>query len=137
MINRILVGYDGSDSARKALLTAFELAECLKGKVTLLVVVRPMEFVEFEVKTALDAAKKHLADTFHWAEDEALKRHTDLEIRSEVGHPAEIIAKIAEEEQFDLILIGRRGITKVKRWILGSISERVLRYAHCPVMVVD
>jgi nucleotide-binding universal stress UspA family protein len=137
MSKQILVGYDGSESARKAFLKALELAGCFKGKVTLFTVVRPMEFVEFEVKDALEAAEKRLAQAFRWAEEEALKRHVDLEIQSEVGHPAEVLVKVAEDEHFDLILIGRRGMTKVKRWMLGSIAERVLRYAHCPVMVLD
>jgi nucleotide-binding universal stress UspA family protein len=42
----------------------------------------------------------------------------------------------AEREKVQLIIMGRRGKTMFKRWMLGSISERVLRYAHCAVLVV-
>jgi nucleotide-binding universal stress UspA family protein len=44
--------------------------------------------------------------------------------------------RFAEEHHTDLIVLGRRGLTPVQRWMLGSVSERVLRYASCPVMVV-
>jgi nucleotide-binding universal stress UspA family protein len=136
MFKRILVGYDGSEPARKSLLAAFELASCANGKVTFLAVVRPPEFVEFEVKSFLEDAERRLADAFRWAEEEAQKNSISLEIRTELGHPAEVLVKVAEDEKYDLIIIGRRGITKAKRWMLGSISERVLRYAPCPVMVL-
>jgi nucleotide-binding universal stress UspA family protein len=42
----------------------------------------------------------------------------------------------AEREKVQLIIMGRRGKTMFKRWMLGSISERVLRYAHCAVLLV-
>src|ERR1039457_378169 len=54
----------------------------------------------------------------------------------EVGHPPEHIVALAEREHVDLIVMGRRGRTQVGRFILGSTSERVLRYAHCAVTVV-
>ena len=53
-----------------------------------------------------------------------------------VGHPAEQIIHRAETDKIDLIILGRRGTSMFQKMILGSISERVLRYAHCPVMVV-
>jgi nucleotide-binding universal stress UspA family protein len=59
-----------------------------------------------------------------------------LETRIQAGHPADTLVRVAREEGFDLIVLGRRGLTPVQRWMLGSVSERVLRYAHCPVMVV-
>lgn len=59
-----------------------------------------------------------------------------MTLRTEVGHPAKVLVRVAREEAFDLIVLGRRGLTPVQRWMLGSVSERVLRYAHCPVMVV-
>jgi len=53
-----------------------------------------------------------------------------------VGHPAEQIIHRAELDGIDLIVLGRRGRSMIARMMLGSVSERVLRYAHCPVMVV-
>jgi nucleotide-binding universal stress UspA family protein len=53
-----------------------------------------------------------------------------------VGHPAEQVLWQPEDNQADLVVMGRRGLTRATRWILGSVSERVMRYAHCPVTVV-
>ncbi len=77
-----------------------------------------------------------LAEAFRWAREQARKTGVDLHLRIQVGHPAEVLVRVAREEGFDLIVLGRRGLTPVQRWMLGSVSERVLRYAHCPVLVV-
>jgi len=53
-----------------------------------------------------------------------------------VGHPAEQIVHMASEEDVDLIAMGHRGKTIVARWLLGSVSKRVLSYAHCTVAIV-
>jgi nucleotide-binding universal stress UspA family protein len=135
---RILVGFDGSESARKALQTALQVAQVHKSEITAMTVVRPPEFAELEAEVAAAAedAKRQMAQTFKWARDEARRACVSLKIRVQTGHPAEALVRIAEEEQFDLIILGRRGLTQVQRWMLGSVSERVVRYAHCPVMVV-
>ena len=65
-------------------------------------------------------------------------RAYDLEVKTDmaVGHPGEQIIHRAEVDGIDLIILGRRGRFMISRMMLGSVSERVLRYAHCPVMVV-
>jgi nucleotide-binding universal stress UspA family protein len=52
------------------------------------------------------------------------------------GHPAEQIVHLAELRHVDIVVLGSRGRSKVSRWLLGSVSERVLRYAHCPVTII-
>ncbi|MCL4454774.1 MAG: universal stress protein [Deinococcus sp.] len=138
MFRRLLVGYDGSETARKAMLAAFELAQAFRGEVVALAVARPPEFAELEgeVNSALEEARGTLAEAFGWARNEAQKRGVNFKARTQVGHPAETLVRLAEEEHFDLIVLGRRGLTPVQRWMLGSVSERVLRYAPCAVMVV-
>ncbi|WP_253706371.1 universal stress protein, partial [Thermus scotoductus] len=103
-----------------------------------LAVVRPPEFAELgiELEGVLEEAKGPLAEAFRFAQREAARRGVVLRTRSQVGHPAETLVRVAEEEGFDLIVLGRRGLTPVQRWMLGSVSERVLRYAPSAVMVV-
>ncbi|TFU17737.1 universal stress protein [Thermus tengchongensis] len=138
MFRRILVGYDGSEPAKKALVAALEVAKAFRGEVLALAVVRPPEFAELgvELEGVLEEAKGPLAEAFRFAHREAEKRGVTLRTRSQVGHPAETLIRVAEEEGMDLIVLGRRGLTPVQRWMLGSVSERVLRYAPCAVMVV-
>lgn len=138
MFRKILVGYDGSEPARKALVTAIELARAFKGEVVALAVVRPPEFAELEgeVENALEEAQGPLAEAFRWAREAARKQGVPLYLHRRVGHPAEVLMRFADEQHADLIILGRRGLTLVQQWMLGSVSERVLRYAPCPVMVV-
>lgn len=138
MFGKVLVGFDGSPAARKALQAALDLAQRYGAAVTALAVVRPPEFAELEaeVNAALAEAQGPLAEAFRWARAEARRAGVSLETRIQAGHPADTLVRVAREEGFDLIVLGRRGLTPVQRWMLGSVSERVLRYAHCPVMVV-
>jgi nucleotide-binding universal stress UspA family protein len=53
-----------------------------------------------------------------------------------VGHPAERLVEFAEKHHIDLIALGSRGRNRFQRWVLGSVSQRVTAYAHCPVVVV-
>ena len=53
-----------------------------------------------------------------------------------VGHPAEEIVRAAAEPGTDLVVVGARGLGRFRRLLLGSVSERVLHHAACPVLVV-
>jgi len=72
----------------------------------------------------------------------ALKRakelKPDLKISTVLkeGRPADEIVKTAKEENFDLIVMGHRGLGRVKEFFLGSVSDRVADEAHCPVLIV-
>lgn len=117
---------------------ALELARAYKSQVMAVAVVRPPEFAELEgeIENALEEVKGSLAEAFRWARETASKRQVPLQLYRRVGHPAEVLIRFAEEQQAGLIILGRRGLTTAQRWMLGSVSERVLRYAPCPVMVV-
>ena len=57
-------------------------------------------------------------------------------VRTEGGNkPGEIICRIAEEEKGTMIVMGTRGLGKVRRTIMGSVSDYVVHHAHCPVIV--
>jgi nucleotide-binding universal stress UspA family protein len=134
---KILVGFDGSVQAAKAAETAFSLAQALDGRVVLLAVARPPEpATSVELHAMLDDAREHYEQDFAKFRVKAQQHGLELETAIAVGHPAEQIIRRAEADHVDLILLGRRGMSRFEKWILGSVSERVLRYAHCPVMVV-
>jgi nucleotide-binding universal stress UspA family protein len=133
---KILVGYDGSKQAEKAIEVAFSMARSMDAKVLIFAVARPPEPpTSVELQAVLDDAREHYEEAFT-----AIRRlageEIELETEIAVGHPAEQIVHKAEVEHIDLIIMGRRGVSRFEKWLLGSVSERVLRYAHCPVMVV-
>ena len=56
-------------------------------------------------------------------------------LRTASGKPGEVICRVAEEEQADMIICGTRGVGKIRRTIMGSVSDYVVHHAHCPVIV--
>jgi nucleotide-binding universal stress UspA family protein len=134
---KLLVGYDGSPQSDKAVDIAFSLAGCLDATVLIFAVARPPEpSISVELEAVLDDAKEHFEEGFKKILEKA--RSLDVEVKTDmaVGHPAEQIIHRAETDGVDLIILGRRGRSMISRMMLGSVSERALRYAHCPVMVV-
>lgn len=134
---KMLVGYDTSAQSEKAVDVALSLAESIDATVLIFAVARPPEpATSVEVEAVLDDAQEHYEQGFVRIRQKAAAQEIMIETAVAVGHPAEQIIHRAEAEKIDLIILGRRGTSMFEKLLLGSISERVLRYAHCPVMVV-
>jgi len=128
-LSKILVAIDGSESAKKALECAVQLAEKHKAKVTLLNVGESKLF-DFEPEVARKVGEHILSDAA--AKVKGLKLNTQLEF----GNPPETIIEVAEKGNYDLIVVGSRGISSVKRFFLGSVSDDVSHHAKCSVLIV-
>jgi nucleotide-binding universal stress UspA family protein len=134
---RILVAFDASPHAEHALNVALSMAEDMKAKLYVLAVIRPPELAESaEFNAVLDEGRERYESSFVPIRERAKQKGVDLEIDVVVGHPAEQILHRADTIQASLIVMGKRSHTILHRWMLGSNSERVLKYAHCPVMIV-
>jgi nucleotide-binding universal stress UspA family protein len=134
---KILVGFDGSAQSEKATESALALAQSLDSSLLLFAVARPPEPATIvELDAMLDDAREHFEDQFkkiiQRAKDLGVEMQTDIA----VGHPVEQIVHRAETDHVDLIVLGRRGKSRWEKMLVGSTAEKVLRYAHCPVMVV-
>jgi nucleotide-binding universal stress UspA family protein len=137
MFRRILVAYDGSPQSRKAFELALEIAARFGAELAVIAVVRlPEPAVRIELDAALEEGRRHFADEFRDLAPAAAARGVPFSGKVEVGHPAEHIVHASSGGAADLVVMGRRGLSRFERWMLGSISERVLRYADCPVLVV-
>jgi nucleotide-binding universal stress UspA family protein len=134
---KIMVGYDGSKPAEKAVEIAFSLAESIDCNVLIFSVARPPEpATRVEVDAMLDDAREHFEESFKRLTKSAEERGVTVETAIAVGHPIQQIVHRAEADHIDLIILGRRGMSRFEKMLVGSTSEKVLRYAHCPVMVV-
>jgi len=134
---KILVGFDGSSQSEKATEVALSLAQSLDCKLLLFAVARPAEPATMvELDAMLDDAREHFEEKFKKIGQRAKGMNVELETDIAVGHPVEQIVHRAEADHIDLIILGHRGVSRFERFIIGSTSEKVLRYAHCPVMVV-
>ncbi len=136
MLKKILVAFDGSPGALKAFDFATDLAAAFRSELLVVAVIRlPEPTTTLELGAVLDSMKEQYEKDFATLRAR-LGEGPTLRTRVEVGHPAEHVVAVAEREGVDLIVMGRRGHTAIARWMLGSVSERVLRYAHCPVTVI-
>lgn len=140
MFSHILVAWDGSSHARRAFEYGLVLAEKFDARLQLVSVARPAEHAETESEraTSREQAKRRFesAATDILAQSNARGISTELLI-VEGGHPAEAIVDTARKVGADLVIVGRRGLSGMTRFLIGSISDRIARYAHCPVLLID
>ena len=139
---RILIPLDGSDMSEQALDTAYPLARVF-GSELLLVGVLDLTAGMYDVYAETlqpldlkDQLETLLAGTLDRAVARVQTENLPVQRFLEVGIPHEEIAGVAEREKVDLIVMtthGRRGLTHL---LLGSVTEKVLRTAPCPVLVV-
>ncbi len=136
-IQRILVGYDESGPAKRAFEHALELAHRFGAELLVVSVVRiPESGLLAEVEGVIDTAEEHFKEAFAQMQRAAVEAGVRFSGEVVAGHPAEQLVHLAELKRADLVVLGSRGRSKVSRWLLGSVSERVLRYAHCPVTII-
>jgi nucleotide-binding universal stress UspA family protein len=134
---RILVAYDASPHAEHAMNVALSMAGDMKAKLFVISVIRPPEPAESaEFHAIVDDGKEKFERSLIAIRELAKQKNVEIETETVVGHPAEQIIHKAESMQASVIVMGKRSHTILHRWMIGSNSERVLRYAHCPVMIV-
>eukprot|EP00002_Diphylleia_rotans_P017355 TRINITY_DN336_c0_g2_i4.p1 TRINITY_DN336_c0_g2~~TRINITY_DN336_c0_g2_i4.p1 ORF type:complete len:335 (+),score=63.11 TRINITY_DN336_c0_g2_i4:85-1089(+) len=131
----ILVPFDGSPASEHAINYIVPFARLLHADITLLHVVdnRPALFGHSHSESDTDAAAKRALE---WASNQAQQLGVQAKTVHLVTskHPAEAIHEI--EHDYDLICMGSRGLAGIKRLLLGSVTEAVLRVADKPVLVV-
>jgi nucleotide-binding universal stress UspA family protein len=146
LIEKILVAIDGSEHADKALDFALDLAEKYSATVTIINVFQvPMPGYlgePFAYPLALADFTKEVKAVHEKILSKALKRAKELKPNLKIstmlkeGRPADEIVETVKEGNFDLIIMGHRGLGKVKEFFLGSVSDRVADEAHCLVLIV-
>ena len=139
VFKQIIVPFDGSKGAVKALKTAGELAKRDRAKL-LVTYVReslPVPTVPSDSLLMLDRHMEEVARLeLKKAEHILEKVGVSAEVLVLTGHPADEIVGLAEKSRADLIVMGSRGLSGIDRFLLGSVSESVMRHARCAVMVV-
>src|SRR5262249_51763660 len=134
MFKRILIAYDGSPYARRAFDVGMETARLHKADVLVLSIVQiPEPAMIYESTALLDEAQEHYEKDFAALQAAAKEVGVALRTLIVVGHVADQIVEHATDESADLIVMGHRGKSLIERWLLGSVSKRVVSYAHCSV----
>ena len=137
MIRRILLGFDGSESANQALSLAIDLARKYGAEMHVLAVARPPEFGDdVETEAVIENSRRHYDKVLAPIKAKLAGEGFRSQFHVAVGHPAEQIVRYAEGHQVDHIVVGHRGHTMFERWLIGSVARQVIAYAHCAVTVV-
>lgn len=139
---KVLIAIDGSHTSTLALTVASQLLTGKQAHVTLLHVIPqhllygrgggvPIEIQDLEVER--ETARMLLNDTARPLA--AAGVGPQIEKQVVVGDPADLILDVAEDRDVDLIVLGSRGLNAAQRFLLGSVSTKVLAHAHCAVLV--
>jgi len=137
MIRKILLGFDGSDSATEALDFAADLAGTFAAELHVLAVARPPEFGDdVETRAVVENSRRHYEQVLRSARTKLAQQRCKTHFQVVVGHPAEQLVRYAEANGIDHIVVGHRGHTVFERWLIGSVARQVIAYAHCAVTVV-
>ncbi len=148
MFKRIMVPLDGSILAERALPVATRIARASGGTVVLLRVVNPQVdygygygpyLVQTPGSTIENIVQADLADATHYMESVARSSaltgvHTTIEVDS--GSAAAMILNTVQAQHIDLVVMSSHGDTGFKRWVLGSVAQKVARHATVPVLVL-
>jgi nucleotide-binding universal stress UspA family protein len=144
MFSKILVPLDGSDLAERALDPAIRLALAENGEIILLsipylkhMIMREKAGYGFLMPDdSLDRTHREMSD--YLATLQRIKSNPNITMRSQVieGDEAGTIVDTAIREEADLIVMSTHGRSGFSRWMMGSVTERVLRSAPCPVLVI-
>ena len=134
VIHKILVAVDGSETSSKAAENAIELAEKYGADLIALHIVPP----NIKSSEIFDLAKQYgqkiVDEVKH--EASAKKLNVQTKVLWDVGSVTKAIVEYAENNNVNLIVLGTRGISGIKRMLLGSTASGVVTYSHCPIMVV-
>lgn len=137
-LKRILIATDGSDYTREAVLRGLSLAKVFKAEVTALYVVDQTTFVSFPMDSSIVSVYSLLENEGKRAIDEVVEEGRALGINVTPmiveGSPTKKIVELAAN--FDLVVMGTLGRSALSKLFMGSVAERVTRYAPCPVLVV-
>jgi nucleotide-binding universal stress UspA family protein len=154
-VKRIVVGSDGSKTARKAVRTAAELAAALGASLEIVRAYRedgghgPAEAYDPTLREGFEMAqmpsdvarpvgrRAEVLASLEADVAEAMEAGVeDVSSEARAGDPADVVITVAEETNADLIVVGNKGMTGAARFLLGSVPNKINHHAPCSVLVV-
>jgi nucleotide-binding universal stress UspA family protein len=144
MFKSIVVGTDGSDTATQAVRQAVDLARSIGATLELVSAYEPVS------AQRLREERRETPEDLQWAinprEDVdatldaaaglAREAGVDVNVYPRQGDPADAILDVAEEREADLVVVGNKGMTGAKRFLLGSVPNKVSHHAPCSVLII-
>ncbi len=138
LFKKILIPTDGSEYTKAAVTKGLEMAKATGAEVTALYVVDQTSFINFPMDSTIVSVytllEKEGEEAMDYVKKEAEALGVKLTARIEEGSPSRKIVDLSAEH--DLVVMGTLGRTGFSKLLLGSVAERVVRFAKCPVLVV-
>ena len=136
MITKILIAYDGSESAKEAMDFAFELAHHFNSELYVMAVCHLTEFGgEVEMLDFVSRTQSYFYQRMRNLRKQYPEMKKKPRLHIATGHPAEQILHYADGHGIDHIVVGHRGKKQFSQWLLGSVARQVVDHAPCPVTV--
>jgi nucleotide-binding universal stress UspA family protein len=145
MIKKILIPLDGSEVAEHALQPALDLAQAAGGEVVLLrcLVGIPLlmpdlagMYSSMQIEETIEQFRAEAEGYLATIQQQRARPGVTIQAEVHDGDAAGVIVDLAAEEGVDLIVMSTHGYSGLQRWALGSVTERVLQRAPCPVLVI-
>jgi len=144
MFKSIVVGTDGSDTATQAVRQAVDLARSIGATLELVSAYEPVS------AQRLREERREAPEDLQWAINPREDVDATLEVAAGLareagvavnvyprqGDPADAILDVAEEREADLVVVGNKGMTGAKRFLLGSVPNKVSHHAPCSVLII-
>jgi nucleotide-binding universal stress UspA family protein len=143
MFDRIVVGTDGSETAKEAVREAIELAKLSGAKLEIVSAYEPVpqqrlkdegEGISGDVSHVVNP-REDVEFILDKAAAEAKKAKVDVITHPREGDPADAILDVAEENNADLVMVGNKGMTGARRFLLGSVPNKISHHSPCDVWI--
>ncbi len=144
MFQSIVVGTDGSQTAGEAVREAVELAKAVGARIDLVSAYEPVagQRLREEARQAPEDLqwivnpREDVEATLRAAAERVEGAGVEVSTYAREGDPADAILDVAEEKSADLIVVGNKGMTGAKRFLLGSVPNKVSHHAPCSVLII-
>jgi nucleotide-binding universal stress UspA family protein len=144
MFRSIVVGTDGSETATEAVRQAIELAKATGARIELVSAYEPVSGQRLREESQqvpedmqwMVNPREDVDATLSDAEELAKDAGVTIEPHARQGDPADAILDVAEETKADLIVVGNKGMTGARRFLLGSVPNKVSHHAPCSVLII-
>ncbi len=130
----IVLAYDGSEGAKRALELLGGLVRA-GDRVTAVGVAEGIPLFGYAGTLPSPEQEQERDSRLAEAEESLTVQGIAVSLEPRVGDPATAILDVAEREEAGLIVLGTRGLGIAERWLIGSVSDKVLHHAHCSVLV--
>jgi nucleotide-binding universal stress UspA family protein len=143
MFTSIVVGTDGSDTASEAVRQAIALACAVGARIELVSAYEPV--TDARLRETIEVPqdlhwmlnpREDVEATLEQAAAEIRAAGVEVEVYARQGDPADAILDVAEERDSDLIVVGNKGMTGAKRFLLGSVPNKISHHAPCSVLII-